>query len=204
MTTATKRKATTLKLKIVTIDELYDLTIIVGTSELPQGQKAFRINKRSLRSASPVWAKMLNGQWPESSKSEIEFPDDSSNDYLIVLRIAHFQLAELPAKLTRNELLDLATFTDKYHLEGAVRIGLELKKWMEPYKSMWKLWPANTHLQEFATVTCAFELQSDSEYLTNRLATEVRVDEKNGTYYNDNAGKKIPLLSNLPPAVVST
>jgi len=197
-----KRKATDLNLEIITIDAMYDLTLIVGTPEHPKGQKAFRINKGSLRSVSPVWAKMLSGDWAESTKSEIDFPDDSCDAFLIVLRIAHFQLSQLPESLSREELLDLAAFTDKYGLEGAVRVGLELKKWMGPYRKAWVQWPAITHLQDFAVVTSAFKLQQDYDYLINRLVMELQVDELNAYFYQDDAQNKVNLRSDLPTHIL--
>jgi hypothetical protein len=95
-TAGSKRKMTDPNLEIITIDPMYDLTLIVGSQQHPKGQKAFRVSKGSFRNVSAVWTKMLNGNWAESSQSEICLPDDSCDAFLIVLRIAHFQLSELP------------------------------------------------------------------------------------------------------------
>jgi hypothetical protein len=72
-TTTLEREATDLNLEIVTIDKMYDLTLIVGTPEPPMRQKAFRVNKGSFRNASEVWTAMLSGNWVESDLSEISF-----------------------------------------------------------------------------------------------------------------------------------
>jgi hypothetical protein len=87
-----------------------------------------------------------NGNWAESTQSEIQFPDDSCEAFLLVVRIAYFQLSQLSEKLSREELVDLALLADKHQLEDAVRLGLELKKWMVLYQQVHKLWPPNTNL----------------------------------------------------------
>jgi hypothetical protein len=196
-----KRKATDLNLKTITIDTMYDLTLIVGTLEHPKGQMAFQVNKGSFRNVSVVWSKILNGNWAESGQSEISFPDDSCEAFLIMLRIAHFQLPQLPTELSREELVDLATLTDKCQLENAVRIGLELKKWIEPYQKMYVLWPANTHLQEFAVMASSFKLENEFGYLVSRLAMEVEVDEAGHYFYMTGNAKHIELHSYLPTCI---
>lgn len=198
MATATpvdhKRKRTVPNLEIVTIDEQYDLTIIAGSPEHPNGQNAFRINKGSPRNVNPVWAKMLNGSWAESSKSEIDFPDDSCDAFHIVLRIAHFQLS-------LDELLDLAMFSDNYNLETAVRMAMEFKRWTDPYRKRWHTWLEDTNLPEFTVITSAFKLKSDFDYQVNRLAICVENDAHDNMYYQDRAGEEIMLSSDLPTPI---
>jgi hypothetical protein len=119
-TTTLEREATDLNLEIVTIDKMYDLTLIVGTPEPPMRQKAFRINKGSFRNASEFWTAMLSGNWVEGDLSEISFPEDSPYAFEIVLRIAHLQFHKLPASLTQEQLVEIATLSDKYDLGRVV------------------------------------------------------------------------------------
>lgn len=111
-----KRKRNDPKLEIVTIDPRYDLILIVSTPAHPDGQKAFRVSKSSIRHVSDVWMKMLTGDWIESKAREIDFPDDSWKSFHIVLKIAHFQIADLPESLSFENLQGLAKLTDKYDL----------------------------------------------------------------------------------------
>jgi hypothetical protein len=198
-----KRKMTDPNLEVITIDPMYDLTLIVGTPKHPKGQKAFQINKGSFRNVSAVWSKMLNGNWSESTQSEIEFPEDSCDAFLIVLRIAHFQMSKLPEQLSTEELVDLATLMDKYSLEDAVRVSLKMKKWMVPHRRVYKLWPANKNLQDYAIATYVFKLQNDLKYLVTCLAIEATVSDVGNYYYTDEKEDAVNLRSNLPDYVLS-
>jgi len=188
-------------LQTITIDPMYDLTLIVGNPEHSKGQKAFQVNKGSFRSVSAVWAKMMNGNWAESRQSEICLPDDSCDSLYIVLQIAHFQISKLPEKLSREELVDLAVLTDKYQLSTAVRMGLEMKKWMEPHKLVYMSQSSGAALQDFAIITFIFGLQSDFEYLVSRLATELEVGADGKFCYRDGKQGLILLRSDLPNSV---
>jgi hypothetical protein len=95
-----KRKATDASLEIITIDNNPDLTLNAGTPGNTGGQKAFKINRVSFRSACNAWATMLNGKWSESNQYEICFPDDSPFAFQVVLQIAHWQFNVLPINLT--------------------------------------------------------------------------------------------------------
>lgn len=198
-----KRKTTDPKLQTITIDNMYDLTIIVGTPDHLHGQKAFRINKGCFRNASEVWTKMLSGNWAESNMSEIRFPDDSCHAFQVVLEIAHLRQSYIPKSLTQQELLQLAILTDKYSLENTVRVGLEMKKWLNPYKGKNMLWPASTDLQDFAFITMAFKLEADFDQLVSRLAMKVMVDSKDTDFYYVINSNKVRLRSSLSTRIVS-
>jgi hypothetical protein len=85
-----KRKVTDPNLRTITIDTMHDLTLIVGSTDHAKGQKAFHVNRGSFRNVSVVWETMLNGHWAEGVQSEIRFPDDSCEAFLLVLCIVHF------------------------------------------------------------------------------------------------------------------
>jgi hypothetical protein len=196
-----KRKANDANLKVIDIDVMPDLTLVVGTPSHPKGQKAFRVSKASFRNVSIVWTKMMSGHWAESEQSEISFPDDSCEAFLIVLRIAHFQLTQLPDKLSREELVDIALLADKYQVENAVRIGMDFKQWLKPHHEPGAQWPIDRHLQDFAVIASAFKLQADYDCLVKHLAMYVEVDESGGFFYKDEKQGKVPLRSDLPPRV---
>jgi hypothetical protein len=196
--TSLKRKVTDVNLEVITIDAMYDLTLIVGTPEHAKGQKAFRVNKGSFRNVSIVWSKMMSGDWAESKQSEISFPDDSCEAFLIVLQIAHFQLSQLPTKLSRDELYELAILADKYELQNVVRVGLDFAKWLEPFCVSGVLQTALPDLGHFACITNAFKMQVDYQRIFSRLVVEVRVD-KVGNYSYTCDGRVISLPSDVLP-----
>ncbi|KAI4657937.1 uncharacterized protein J4E78_006326 [Alternaria triticimaculans] len=172
-----KRKITDPDLEIVTIDRQYDLTLIVGSPEHVGGQKAYQVNKGVFRHASKAWDAMMSGNWAESDMSEIAFPEDSAYAFHIVLRIAHWQLQELPETLSQQELVQIAILSDKYDLERLLHAAAELKNWIQQHKDGGVSWPSDIDLQDFTMITAAFGLTADYEYLINKLAMEISVDK---------------------------
>ncbi|KAF1350479.1 hypothetical protein EJ07DRAFT_159614 [Lizonia empirigonia] len=197
-----KRNATDQNLEIITIDPHYDLTLTVGSPNHEHGQMALRVNRGCMRNVSDIWTKMLTGDWAELKQSEIEMPDDSWKALLLVLRMAHSQFAQLPDQLSGQDLCWLAVLTDKYNLGTVVRIMLELKKWLLPYKAVWIKWPSHPDIQEFAQMTLAFGLDADHKYLVNRLAVEVQVHEETMRFSLASGDKQIPLRSTLPDRIL--
>ena len=172
-----KRKITDPNLEVITIDKYYDLTLIVGSPEHAGGQKAYQVNKGVFRHASKAWNAMMSGNWAESDMSEITFPEDSAYAFHIVLRIAHWQLQELPVTLSQQELVQIAVLSDKYDLERLLHAAAELKNWIQQHKDGGTSWPSDIDLQDFTMITAAFGLTTDYEYLVNKLAMEISVDK---------------------------
>ncbi|KAL6710838.1 hypothetical protein ACN47E_007895 [Coniothyrium glycines] len=193
-----KRKATDPNLEIVTIDALYDLTLIVGTPEHIRGQKAFRVSKSSVRHASTVWSSMLNGQWAESDMSEIGFPDDSCDAFQLVLQIAHWQFETLPKTMSRPDLLEMAVLGDKYDLEKILHAAAQAKGWIPPRGPTSSNWPADADLQDWIIITRAFSWKEDCAYMTNKLAMQIEVLD--GVYsYTFSGGQKHTMRPDFPP-----
>ncbi|KAF3048100.1 hypothetical protein E8E12_010317 [Didymella heteroderae] len=184
-----KRKRTDPNLKTIILDSNYDLVLIVGTPTHPDGQKAFCVNKGSMRDVSDIWTKMLTGDWAESKKSETEFPDDSWRPFEIVLKIAHMKVKDLPTTLSFECLQDLATLTDKYNLTSAVRMGLELKNWLHMYQDEWTKWPSPQTTQHFPSMASVFKYDADLVFLTSKLAVETWVVDGHYLFYENFAAK---------------
>ena len=94
--------------------------------------RSFRISSHAMRLASPVWEKMLTGQWMESHKTAISLEDDNPDTLLIVLRAAHLQHHKLPKKLTFGQIVKLAVVCDKYDTATVVRPFLN--QWITPFQ----------------------------------------------------------------------
>lgn len=196
-----KRKITDPVLELITIDKKPDLTLIVGAPGAAGGQKGFCINSGSFRNACDAWRTMLNGDWAESGMSEIRFPDDAPFAFKIILHIAHWQLDAVPATLTRNELVSLAELSDKYDLQKLFRPVFDIKQWLKPYRGTGFTWPTGTDLQDFIFITLTMGYFDDYNYLVNRLAMEVQVE--NGCYhYTSSAEKKVPLRLEFPTGIL--
>jgi hypothetical protein len=105
--------------------------------------------------------------------------------------------------LTQEQLVEIATLSDKYDLGRVVCAAAELKKWLQPYKGSGTSWPADIDHQDFALITAAFGLEEDSQYLVNGLVMDIRVEE--GSYYyiaESTESNKIHLRPNLPAGIV--
>lgn len=123
----------------ITIDDKYDLTLVVSSQDGMHGTKAFRVNSNVLRMASQPFNAMLSGRSAKTSKSEIEFPEDSCDAFLTILRIVHFKIDELPNFISKDDLLALAVLADKYDLINIVQ-PFVLTKWLSTHKGKsWSL-----------------------------------------------------------------
>jgi hypothetical protein len=98
----------------------------------------------------------------------------------------------------------LAILTDKYELENAVGIGLQMKNWMKPHQQEYIQRLPNTYLQDYALITSAFGLRKEVDYILCRLATEVMVNWYGKYYYRDGKKSRINLRSDLPSSLSGT
>ncbi|KAF1925450.1 uncharacterized protein M421DRAFT_423767 [Didymella exigua CBS 183.55] len=203
--TGFKLKMTDLGLEVITIDRHYDLTLIVRNPDHTDGQKAFQISRSAMCHVNDIWTNMLTGKWAESKQSNVELPDDSWKALLLVLHMAHSQFAQLPDELSVEELWALAVLTDKYNLAEIVRVILELKKWLVPYKTEWTKWPLHPQIQELAEITMVFGLDEDYEYLVDRLAIEVELVQDGDTVCRKYGpkDKEVQLRPSLPDCILS-
>ncbi|KAF2689690.1 hypothetical protein K458DRAFT_462793, partial [Lentithecium fluviatile CBS 122367] len=102
--------------EIVTLDDWYDATLVVGAKDRRDGLEAFRASKTSLRMGSEPFSAMLFGGFAESNNTEIYLEDDNPQAFLIVLQICYHKYEELPVTLSQSQLLELAVLSDKYDL----------------------------------------------------------------------------------------
>jgi hypothetical protein len=115
----------------IVLHDCGDAVLLIGSEESPQTVLVLKI---VMSLASPVWKAMFERrQWAESTATEIPLPDDDVDAMLIVLRIAHLQFKEIPAKngLSLEDLLQVAIVCDKYDTVGLVRPFLDLHCWTE-------------------------------------------------------------------------
>ena len=202
--TSVKRKFTDLRLEIVTIDQHYDLTLIVGKPDHVDGQKAFQINRGPMRRVSDVWCNTLEGNWAERKKPNIELPEDSCRAVELVLRVAHWEFHMLPFSLTVQEVAELAVLTDKYNLKTVIGIALKLTEWLLSHKSKWTDWSPTADLQDFALTTSLLTAEEDYEFVVSRLAVEIEMDMKDSHYYYAGSGTDwVKLRSSLPDSILS-
>jgi hypothetical protein len=111
---------------------------------------SIRVNRAVISQASPVWHKMLDGAWGESTKSEIALPDDDPDAMLLVLRVAHVQFQLLRKSLTNEMMYELAIVCDKY---DCVEL---LQRWLVHWTKQWSesALSANTTVPAGAPFIC--------------------------------------------------
>lgn len=88
--------------------------------------------------------------------SEISFPDDSYYAFEITLRVVHHQLEELSARLTREQMLDIAGLADKYDMMHVLRAAGQYKKWLASFRQTGTTWPTNIDLQDSVLMADTF------------------------------------------------
>lgn len=84
--------------------------------------------------ASPAWRAMLKGPFKEASQNEVPLGDDDDPVALLtVLRIAHLRTYEVSRNLNLQQLLNIATFCDKYDSVATCRplIGEWVDSWFK-------------------------------------------------------------------------
>ncbi|KAF1978124.1 hypothetical protein BU23DRAFT_654557 [Bimuria novae-zelandiae CBS 107.79] len=149
---------------LITLDDMYDLTLIVGAQGALKGVKAFRVSSACLRMAGNVF---------KTSKSEMSLPDDSPDAFLIILRIVHWQHHEMPNALNKDQLLDLAIACGKYSLYDIIKAILHLKDWLASHKKGGYM-PVDTDIQNWILIAYNFKFDQDYQYLTNSLAMNLQ------------------------------
>jgi hypothetical protein len=66
---ASQERRRNLETMAIAIDEHYDLTIIVGTTEHEYGKGAFRVNRSALCHIRDMFNKMFTGEWAEAKQT---------------------------------------------------------------------------------------------------------------------------------------
>ncbi|KAF2792469.1 hypothetical protein K505DRAFT_188399, partial [Melanomma pulvis-pyrius CBS 109.77] len=185
--------------KTVTLNDSWDLTLVVGTADEGHRQKLFRVSTSVLKLVSPIWKAMFSGRFAKSiTKSLVPFPDDSADAFLTVLRIAHFKSHEIPQTMSPESLIELAQLCDKYKLSPIVLPYAKEKNWLQPLQGNWQAAPQNAELQNWIYLTSIFNLDNDCENLINSLAMKVKVDKKDLRFYYMDDLKKVKLSEELP------
>lgn len=102
----------------------HDLTIAIGNER-------FKVSTHILRVLSSKWASMLDALVLGSRPMELR--DDNAEAFLTVMRIAHYQLDQLPTSFSAKHLVNLALLCEKYELQRVLfpHVGktLDIKGW---------------------------------------------------------------------------
>jgi hypothetical protein len=123
-------------MSITKIDEIGDLTLIVGPEKF-----RFQVSSHALRFASPVWRAMLTGPFREATATEISFEDDDPAAMRILLLMAHLQFPKVPQQLSFDTLVNLASLCDKYDTASLVKTcGKDLLGPCQSSSSHDKIW----------------------------------------------------------------
>lgn len=109
----------------------HDLTLNIKNDDGPIICR-YRVYKRILCIASPIWRAMLIGKFMEADCQNPEMPlvDDDPEALLTVLRIAHHRTYEAPRALSLPQLVKIATVCDKCDTVAICRLHID--NWMTP------------------------------------------------------------------------
>jgi hypothetical protein len=113
------------------VDEDGDLRLELG----PERQSLV-VDSRALSRSSPVFKKMLYGEFAESKHAHsdrewaVQLPEDNAAAFAIPLNIMHGRFHEVPDTLEAEDLFEVTIITDKYDMTQILRPWA--KKWCEP------------------------------------------------------------------------
>ncbi|KAL2849037.1 hypothetical protein BJX68DRAFT_267379 [Aspergillus pseudodeflectus] len=99
----------------------------------PSQEVRIRVSSAHLKLASPVFKKALSGEWKEaatlkdSGSVEIETSEWDVDALLLLMRIFHCQLSDLPKKLDIERLAKLLVLVDYYECQSL--LGFITEKW---------------------------------------------------------------------------
>jgi hypothetical protein len=102
----------------------------------PSQEVRIRVSSAHLKLASPVFKKALSGEWKEaatlkdSGSVEIETSEWDVDALLLLMRIFHCQLSDLPKKLDIERLAKLLVLVDYYECDDL--LGFIGERWHTP------------------------------------------------------------------------
>lgn len=96
-------------------------TLTVG----PDGGRDMKVDSNALSRMSPVFHRMLKGNFAEARPSQgewrVKLPEDNPEDFAIIMDMIHCQYDLTPQTPTLNELYNILVITNKYDMARAVR-----------------------------------------------------------------------------------
>jgi hypothetical protein len=173
--------------EIITLDDQYDLTLIVGKSH-EDGIKNFRVNRGSLRLASAPFKAMLGGSFAESEQPEVEFPDDFWKPFHTFLLVTHMKYHDLPESMGADALYDLAQFCDKYDLGSLMSTFVVAKKWLTAHKRGGS-WELGLFTVECVFAAHVFKMDADFAILADLLAMHIKLLRDGSIFYSHADGE---------------
>ncbi|KAJ9145411.1 Nuclear pore protein-like protein [Pleurostoma richardsiae] len=119
----------------IVFDNHGDLKLRVGDAAQPDGSTVFMACSRALARVSPVFDRMLYGDFSEAKSSHhgqewiVDLPEEQPIPMIIFLSIAHAQFHRVPRVLSADQLYDLTALT---HYYDATRVlGPWVNHWVE-------------------------------------------------------------------------
>lgn len=122
----------------IEIDGHADLRLRVG--QPGDGQTIFNASSRALARASPVFDKMLYGNFAESKSKDdgncwtVDLPTDSPSAVEILLNITHARFQLVPRTPSIDELYDLTVLTDFY--DATASLAPWADSWMSTIREL--------------------------------------------------------------------
>jgi len=150
----------------------------------------WKVSSHALVLASPVWKKFVFPPWPslpaqdqlvtgtensldsEPSAKELDFEEDDNVALLLLLKIAHLQFTDVPAKLSYEELMNVAILCDKYDCVKLVKPWVF--KWCQIVE---KVATIGTKKHDYMFVAWLFGRQKVFNLLAGRLLYQVKTNE---------------------------
>ncbi|KAF5008386.1 hypothetical protein FDECE_5342 [Fusarium decemcellulare] len=166
-----------LKLEDIQFDDQGDLWLSVGT----RPSQDMRVDSRVLCRASPIFRKMLQGEWierkPEHGVWKVVLPDDDSESFALAMDMAHGLFQRIKPEIAPQDLYSLCVVTNKYDMTNVLR-PME-RSWVLPHASQVGAGDANWVLALGEMMFVAWELgrRTNLEGMAHRLIKDCDVNE---------------------------
>ena len=170
------------------------LTATDGDVWLVTRLQRFRVSSTAVGMVCRPWEAMM--KWPFAQEGhgsnkeprEIEMLDDDPSALEIILNIAHLRFEAVPQSLGFEQLLSLATLTDKYQATRVLR----------PWISLWMMdisrFVGKPGYEECAWIAWEFGLEVDFERIVTHLILNAKTDKEGRCLVDDECliGKQLP------------
>lgn len=151
--------------------------MIVGNEDTPSGLWKFCVSRVTLEQISTRFSEAVARNTKVSrlgflKTKVIIFPDDDARAMAAVLYFAHYKFEKLPLDLSLDDTVNLARLSERYDLNGFLRINLE--RWFKPHRQR----ILEEGYERWLYVAWQFGLGYDYVKLADFLQRECPVDEQ--------------------------
>jgi hypothetical protein len=150
------------------------MIIIVGNEDSPSGLRKVETSRPHIAHLSHRWAEAFIHKIVRHYVGLVHviFPDDDANAMCLLLAIAHTDTANLPVRLSLDEIIRLAQVAERYDLNHLL-VGY-LEPWLAPHRQR----ITERGYEHWLYVAWQLGLEKDYLFLADYLAVNCAINEQ--------------------------